>query len=174
MKKIAFIGTHGTRKTTYSLGLAAHLRTNRINAGFLYEVARQCPLPINEERTPSAQRWILHTQIAEELAFERQYVDALICDRSALDNYAYFVEKFERNYALDEIVKDHVRTYDTLIKVPILPGKIDADDIRSTDKIFQRRIDSVVDELLEEFEVPYILFENSDQINSYVLKYLSP
>lgn len=170
MKKIAFIGTHGTRKTTYSHGLAYYLKTQGINADLLYEVARKSPLPINEDRTPSTQRWILHTQIAEELAFEKQEIDALVCDRSVLDNYAYFVEKFGRDVALDAIVKSHVKTYDLLIKVPITRDQIDDDGIRSTDKDFQRRIDETVDILLKSFGVIVVPFENIDQIVKHSLK----
>ncbi len=170
MKKIAFIGTHGTRKTTYSHGLAYYLKTHGINADLLYEVARKSPLPINEARTPSTQRWILHTQIAEELAFEKQELDALVCDRSVLDNYAYFVEKFGRDSALDAVVKSHVKTYDLLIKVPITTGEIDDDGIRSTSKEFQTRIDEIVQNLLKEFGVIVIPFENIDQTVKHSLK----
>ena len=170
MKKVAFIGSHGTRKTTYSHGLVFHLKEQRINADLLYEVARKSPLPINEERTPSTQRWILHTQIAEELAYEKQNLDVLICDRASLDNYAYYVEKFGRDKVLDNLVKDHMKTYDTLIKVPIIDSEIIEDGVRSTDKLFQKNIDCVVDNLLNEFKTDYIHFEEMGQIQKYILE----
>ena len=170
MKKIAFIGSHGTRKTTYSHGLVFHLKENRINADLLYEVARKSPLPINEERTRSTQRWILHTQIAEELAYEKQNLDILVCDRASLDNYAYYVEKFGRDKVLDSLVKEHIKTYDTLIKVPIIDKEIIEDGVRSTDKLFQKNIDEIVDNLLGEFEADYITFRNMNQIQRYVVE----
>ena len=33
----------------------------------MHEVARRCPLPINEATGLASQAWILHTQIAEEI-----------------------------------------------------------------------------------------------------------
>ena len=170
MKKVAFIGSHGTRKTTYSHGLVFHLKENEVNADLLYEVARKSPLPINEGRTPSTQRWILHTQIAEELAYEKQNLDVLVCDRASLDNYAYYVEKFGRDEVLDTLVKDHMKTYDTLIKVPIVDREIIEDGIRSTDKLFQKNIDLTVDNLLKEFGADYINFKDMNQIKKYVLE----
>ncbi len=170
MKKVAFIGSHGTRKTTYSHGLVFHLKENKINADLLYEVARKSPLPINEERTRGTQRWILHTQIAEELAYEKQNLDVLVCDRASLDNYAYYVEKFGRDKVLDSLVKDHIKTYNTLIKVPIIDKEIIEDGVRSTDKLFQKNIDNVVDNLLIEFKADYIEFKNMEQIQKYIVE----
>lgn len=63
--KIAFIGTHGVGKTTLCYGLAARLKARDVSLEIVHEVARRCPLPINEATTVAAQAWILHTQIAE-------------------------------------------------------------------------------------------------------------
>jgi hypothetical protein len=170
MKKVAFIGSHGTRKTTHSHGLVFYLKEKGINSDLLYEVARRSPLPINEGRTQSAQRWILHTQIAEELAYEKQHLEFLVCDRSSLDNYAYYVEKFGRDKVLDSLVKNHIKTYDILIKVPIVDREIIEDGIRSTDKSFQKNIDLTVDNLLKDFGADYINFKDMNQIKKYVLE----
>ena len=48
--------------------------------------------PINEGTTYDAQAWILHTQIAEEIAAAASN-EVVICDRSVLDNYAYLVAR---------------------------------------------------------------------------------
>ncbi|MEO1370679.1 MAG: hypothetical protein AAFX50_26145, partial [Acidobacteriota bacterium] len=65
--KIAFIGSHGVGKTTLCYGLAARLKAADFALEVVGEVARRCPLPINRDTTLSAQTWILHTQIAEEI-----------------------------------------------------------------------------------------------------------
>jgi nicotinamide riboside kinase len=153
MKKIAFIGTHGTGKTTSAYRLAGDLKRQGVNAEILYEVARKCPLPINEARTPSAQRWIVLAQIIAELEFEKSAPEILVCDRSVLDNYAYFVSAFGHDEALDAIVKSHIKTYDLLFRTKPLPGKIEADSVRSTDKEFQELVDKTVDDLLGFFGV---------------------
>ena len=84
MIKIAFIGTHGVGKTTLCYGLAARLKRSDVALDIVHEVARRCPLPINAETTAAAQRWILHTQIAEETVAAARY-PVVICDRSVLD-----------------------------------------------------------------------------------------
>ena len=47
--KLAFIGSHGVGKTTLCYGLAARLKVRDISLDVVHEVARRCPLPINEE-----------------------------------------------------------------------------------------------------------------------------
>ena len=65
--KIALIGSHGVGKSTLCFGLAARLKARDVSLEIVHEVARRCPLPINEQTSREAQSWILHTQIAEEL-----------------------------------------------------------------------------------------------------------
>ena len=64
--KLALIGSHGVGKTTLVYGLAARLKRRDVNLEVLVEVARRCPLPLNEDTNLAAQSWILHTQIADE------------------------------------------------------------------------------------------------------------
>jgi len=51
-------------------------------------LARLCPLPINEETTMDAQKWILLNQIAQENTIDHTG-KVLITDRSTIDNFAY-------------------------------------------------------------------------------------
>ena len=46
--KIAFIGTHGVGKTTLCYDLAAALKKRDLTVELVREVARECPLPINQ------------------------------------------------------------------------------------------------------------------------------
>ncbi|MBP1644297.1 MAG: hypothetical protein H6Q03_2966, partial [Acidobacteria bacterium] len=89
-RKIAFIGSHGVGKTTLCYGLAARLKRSDVALEIVHEVARRSPLPINRETTVPAQRWILLTQIAEELVAS-QRCPVVLCDRSVLDNYVYLL-----------------------------------------------------------------------------------
>ena len=93
--KVAFVGTHGVGKTTLCYDLASQLKRLDCGVDLVKEVARRCPLPINEETTPDAQAWILHTQIAEEIAAVAAN-EVVVCDRSVLDNYAYLVARVGR------------------------------------------------------------------------------
>jgi len=79
--KMAFIGTHGVGKTTLCYELAAALKRLDISVDLVKEVARSCPLPINRETTDAAQNWILHTQVAQEIALGAAY-ETIVCDRA--------------------------------------------------------------------------------------------
>ena len=116
-----------------------------------YEVARRCPLPINEETTLDAQAWILHTQIAEELEAAARY-EAVICDRSVLDNYAYLVARVGRRADLDQLVASWIQGYNALFKVPILEAP-SFDGMRAVSRSFQAEIDATIDRLIGEFGV---------------------
>jgi thymidylate kinase len=84
--KIALIGSHGVGKTTLCFELAALLKRRNADVELVREVARRCPLPINQDTTLAAQEWILLTQIAWEIEAAATH-EVVLCDRSALDNY---------------------------------------------------------------------------------------
>ena len=149
--KIAFIGSHGVGKTTLCYDLAARLKRQDRSVDLVKEVARRCPLPINRDTTLAAQAWILHTQIADEIAAAAQN-EVVICDRSVLDNYAYLVNQAGRLPAYDALVRAWIASYDALFKVPIVdPPTFDGQ--RDVSQTFQRDIDGVIDRLARELEV---------------------
>jgi nicotinamide riboside kinase len=137
--KIAFIGSHGVGKTTLCYGLAARLKARDLPVEVVHEVARRCPLPINEETSVAAQSWILHTQVTEEIVAQARY-PVVVCDRSVLDNYVYLLLAAGRQPALDPLVDSWTRGYDLLVHVPIV-DQPSPDGIRSPDPAFQRAVD---------------------------------
>ena len=149
--KIAFIGSHGVGKTTLCYDLVSALKRHGLNADMVKEVARRCPLPINEETTLDAQAWILHTQIAEEIASSAMF-EAVICDRSVLDNYAYLVTRVGRKPALDALVVAWSAGYDALFKVPVVAAPT-FDGKRAVSVAFQLEIDATIDRLVEAFGI---------------------
>lgn len=151
--KIAFIGSHGVGKTTLCFDLASRLKRLDLGVDIVREVARLCPLPINRETTLEAQAWILHTQIAHELAASSQY-QAVICDRSVLDNYAYLVHRVGRRAEYDALIREWMTTYHALFKVPVTHHP-SFDGTRDVGSDFQQDIDRTIDRLLEEFDVPF-------------------
>lgn len=150
--KVAFVGSHGVGKTTLCFDLAAQLKRLDLGVDIVKEVARRCPLPINEGTTYDAQAWILHTQIAEEIAAAASY-EVVVCDRSVLDNYAYLVARVGRRAEFDALVSTWVRSYDVLFKVPILAVP-SFDGTRATSHVFQTEIDVLIDDLVAAFTVP--------------------
>jgi nicotinamide riboside kinase len=146
--KIAFIGSHGVGKTTLCYGLAAGLKARDVSLEVVREVARRSPLPINQSTSVASQSWILHTQIAEELAAEA-HEGTVICDRSVLDNYVYMLVAAGPQGPLEPLVNHWMGTYDLLLHVPIVEAP-SADGIRALDPAFQRAIE---DRLLAELKL---------------------
>ena len=137
--KIAFIGSHGVGKTTLAFGLAARLKARDVSLEVVHEVARRCPLPINEETSVAAQSWILHTQVAEELVAAARY-PVVLCDRSVLDNYVYLLLAAGVREPLETVVATWLATYSLLVHVPIV-GRLQPDGIRAADPAFQYLVD---------------------------------
>lgn len=159
--KVAFVGTHGVGKTTLCFDLAAHLKRLDLNIDLVKEVARRCPLPINEETTLDAQAWILHTQVAEEIAAMAMY-EVVVCDRSVLDNYAYLVARVGRRPELDQLVGEWIKGYDALFKVPVVQAPT-FDGKRAVSRQFQLEIDATIDELVRAFGVKVVTLDPSNR-----------
>ncbi len=145
--KIAFIGTHGVGKTTLCYGLAARLKARDLSVEVVREVARRCPLPINQETGVAAQSWILHTQIAEEITAQALY-PVVICDRSVLDNYVYMLLSAGPQDDLEPLLDAWLRSYGLLVHIPVVDTP-SADGVRATDPVFQRAIDERLQSELE-------------------------
>lgn len=159
--KVAFVGTHGVGKTTLCFDLASQLKRLDLGVDIVKEVARRCPLPINEETTLDAQEWILHTQVAEEIAAQAMY-EVVICDRSVLDNYAYLVTRVGRRPSLDALVGDWIKGYDALFKVPVTDAP-SFDGTRAVSRAFQLEIDATLERLISAFSVDVVRLDPADR-----------
>lgn len=158
--KVAFIGTHGVGKTTLCYDLAAQLKRRDVTVELVREVARECPLPINQETTLTAQAWILHTQIASELQASAK-AEVVVCDRAALDNFCYLKRASaggEEERVLESLVRAWTPSYDLLVKVPIV-GDPRFDGVRDTDSAFQHEIDDLIGETLRAWGVPHLALD---------------
>jgi len=140
-------------KTTLCYELAGVLKRHGVHVDIVKEVARLSPLPINRQTSLDAQTWILMTQVAEEIRSAAHH-QVVVCDRSALDNYAYMALACGRQKAIERFVAHWMKTYDLLFKVP-MSGAASADGVRDTDEFFMRSIDALVDTLLAEMRLPH-------------------
>jgi AAA domain len=145
--KLALVGTHGVGKTTLAYETCSLLKKAHYNVELVTEVARQSPFPVNAATTIEGQLWILHAQIASELDASRR-APHVICDRSVLDNYCYLVNKFGRQPQLEAWLEWWMESYALLAGVPAAFKEITPDGFRSEDRIFQRRIHDLLNELL--------------------------
>jgi nicotinamide riboside kinase len=145
--KLALIGTHGVGKTTLAYEICSLLKKAHFNVELVTEVARQSPFPVNAATTIEGQLWILHAQIAAELAAAR-HAAHVVTDRAVLDNYCYLVNKFGRQPQLESWLAWWMDSYSILVGVPPVAADIPADGFRSEDRAFQRRIHELLLELL--------------------------
>ena len=161
--KIALIGTHGTGKTTLALELTVELKKLGKNVGFLGELAGKCPLPINEKTTKEAQKWIIYNQIVKEIE-ENIKFPILICDRSVLDGYLYYNYWIGDNHSLEQTIKEEIKGYDFLFKIPINKKYLIEDGIRSVDPRFQKEIDERCDYFLKRFSIKSYTTNNLNEM----------
>jgi nicotinamide riboside kinase len=150
--KVALVGTHGVNKTTIAYELAGVLKRKGKTVELLTEIARECPFPLNEHATREAYQWIIARQMQLEIE-KSPRADILVCDRSVLDNFAYYVRRYSESgneaEALGAYCRSWIETYDLLVRLPIGPA-LAADGFRSTDEDFQREIDRLCDKLFDQ------------------------
>jgi thymidylate kinase len=150
--KVALVGTHGVNKTTIAYELAGVLKRKGRSVELLTEIARECPLPLNEQATREAYQWIIARQVQLEIE-KTPRADILICDRSVLDNFAYYVRRYGRKSeeakALESYCRSWMTTYDLLVRMQIT-HPLTSDGFRSTDARFQLEIDRLCDQLFKE------------------------
>ncbi len=149
--KIAFIGSHGVRKTAAVASFAATLSRAGRSWELVKEVVRHSPLGINESATPEAQLWVLVTQVQQELELQPR-ADVLIADRSVIDNYAYLLRAAGGSdpFCVEPLLRCWAPTYDLLVR--LLPDVVlRADGVRSTNDAFRDEIERILDERLPGF-----------------------
>lgn len=147
--KLALIGTHGAGKTTIAYEICSLVKRSGRNVELVREVARRSPFPVNAHTTLEGQLWILHAQIAAELEAANS-APSVVCDRSVLDNYCYLVNKFGRQPQLEQWLLWWMKSYDLLVGISPFAEPIIRDGFRSEDREFQRRIDELLKQLLEQ------------------------
>ena len=146
--KIAFIGSHGIRKTSALLAFAAEVQRAGRSVELGREVVRDNPLGINEGATGEAQLWVLVSQIRQELELARK-ADILATDRGVMDNFAYYLRACGGADAFDAepLVRNWSRTYDLVVR--LLPDvALMADGVRSTNDAFRDEVEAILDRVI--------------------------
>jgi len=146
--KIAFIGSHGIRKTSALLAFAAEVQRAGLSVELGREVVRDNPLGINERATGEAQLWVLVSQIRQELELA-QKADVLATDRGVMDNFAYYLRSCGGRDAFDAepLVRRWSNTYDLVVR--LLPDvALQADGVRSTNDAFRDEVEAILDRVI--------------------------
>ncbi len=144
--KVAFVGSHGIRKTTAVHAFANVMQRAGRSVEHGREVVRDNPLGINESATGEAQLWVIVSQIRQELQLA-QNAEVLVLDRGVMDNYAYYLRACggEDHFSVGPMVERWSVTYDMVVR--LLPDILLRDDgVRSTNDKFRDEIESLLDE----------------------------
>lgn len=143
--KIAFIGSHGIRKTTAAHAFASTIQAAGRSVEFGREVVRDNPLGINEGATGEAQLWVLVSQVRQELELSPK-AEVLVLDRGVMDNFAYYLRanRGADPWAVEPLVARWSATYDLVVR--LLPDlALTADGVRSTSDAFRDEIEAILD-----------------------------
>jgi nicotinamide riboside kinase len=146
--KIAFIGSHGIRKTTAAHGFASVVQRAGRSVEYGREVVRDNPLGFNEGATGEAQLWVLVSQIRQELELAPK-ADVLVLDRGVMDNFAYYLRACAGDdpFDVEPLVRRWSQTYDLAVR--LLPDIVlRADGVRSTNDEFRDTVEAILDERL--------------------------
>jgi nicotinamide riboside kinase len=146
--KVAFIGSHGIRKTTAVHAFANVMQRAGRSVEHGREVVRDNPLGINEGATGEAQLWVLVSQIRQELQLA-QKADVLVLDRGVMDNFAYYLRACggEDLFDVGPLVARWSASYDMVVRLrPDIALR--SDGVRSTSDAFRDEIENILDSRL--------------------------
>lgn len=152
--KIAIIGTHGIGKSTLATKFSLYALNSSINFKLIREVARDCPLGINDKFTKKSAQWIVCEQIKRELDAEARGYKLTICDRSSIDPIMYARVKYPEynSDVLSDMAESWFLTYDKIIWLRTSGALIRSDGVRDTDEKFQKNIDEEFDRFMNHFK----------------------
>ena len=143
--KIAFLGTQSTGKS-----LRAKALSKKENLVLVTGAARSCPLPINLKASKEAQLYIFSTQIQWEIAqmaaAKQLGSNGIVCDRCILDAFVYSADRgfIDLVQLLLPFTEKWLKTYSKLFWCrPALGSSPKSDGVRCSDRIWQKRIDSI-------------------------------
>lgn len=146
--KVAFVGSHGIRKTTAVHAFANVMQRAGRSVEHGREVVRDNPLGINEGATGEAQLWVLVSQIRQELRLAPN-ADVLVLDRGVMDNFAYYLRACggEDPFDVGPLVAKWSATYDMVVR--LLPDvELSDDGVRSTSDAFRDEVEEILDRTL--------------------------
>jgi len=153
MQKVAVIGAHGIGKTTLVTKYYLYSLDKGINSRVIREVARDCPLGINDKFTQESAIWIVSEQIKRELDAESKKIPLVICDRSSIDPIMYAYTKFGSLdtpilSSLLSLATSWLATYDRIVWLRPSGIAIKGDGIRDVNENFQKSVDNAFENFI--------------------------
>jgi len=156
--RIGISGAAGTGKTTLATALAEHLDVHLVEDPTLEALRERGFSGWSGVRDPRVRREIRLRSINLKMREEREHPDC-VSDKTVVDFLAYWllnqapVEGGAQNYAVLDLVRDHLPAYDRVLVLP-WRAAIEQGEGRNTDPIHQLRIQACVEGLYGVLEVP--------------------
>lgn len=94
--KVIVSGAYSTGKTTLVESLSAELRNVGLTVTALPDVARGCPMPLNQAQTNDASLWLIGMQLARETEAVAAGPAIVLCDRGIPDILSHLDEAASR------------------------------------------------------------------------------
>lgn len=174
--RIAVVGTHGVGKTTLAQAFVQRLAGENISCELAPEMPRVICNLANDNgffrqgnNTVLKQILLIYSQAQIEFQKSQGRADIIICDRSILDHWAYtkyfFADALKRDGVLhlyEHFISEFCRTYTKLFYIPIEFPLTD-DGVREGDEEFQKAIDKIIFDLLNNYSLPYFVVRGSVQ-----------
>lgn len=162
---VAFSGTHGTGKSTQAYSMAGRLKADGINVVVIDELARECPLPINQSADELTQYWIISAHMKREIKMMSKY-NYIISDRSLLDSVAYAEVLNLLDSSTMEFLANYVKKY--YLKIFLLdPTSFNYhvnDGIRDMDVLFRQSVHDTLVKIYNKFDISYTLLKTEQQL----------
>lgn len=152
MKKIGLTGSHSVGKTTL---IEEFIKLNPdytpVTQQIRRFVAKHDIKDLYNERSETLQFMYLYNHL-----MEINELDKFITDRTTIDNFAYYLELNDDKYhdIYRSIVEESLSNYDVICYIPI-EFELEEDGFRF-DGNMQSRIDDIILDILEDFEIDYV------------------
>lgn len=174
--RIAVVGTHGVGKTTLAQAFVQRLAGENISCELAPEMPRLiCNLANDNSffrqgnNNVLKQILLIYSQAQIEFQKSQGGADIILCDRSIIDHWAYtkyfFAKALKKNGVLhlyEHFISEFCRTYRKLFYIPIEFPLTD-DGVREGDQGFQKDIDEIIFDLLNNYSLPYSVVRGSVQ-----------
>ncbi|MEO1128326.1 MAG: ATP-binding protein [Planctomycetota bacterium] len=159
--KILITGPFSTGKTTLVRQLAQAMQSRAMDVSIVEDVARGCPLPLNENQDLATSCWLLGEQIRQEALALRTSPRLIICDRGIPDFVAHTLYAQDEHQTPDAHLADAFwgtsvawsSTYDVVFQTHVEAVHIEPDGIRSEDVEYQRRMDAYATKAASTLEI---------------------
>ncbi|MCW0507853.1 ATP-binding protein [Aeromonas piscicola] len=165
MKKILITGVFASGKTSLIELLKSTLQNAGKKVAVISEVARKCPLDLNQKQNFMSTSWLAMAQIINEMTPQSEHFDFIIYDRGLPDIIAHTqyilggeqdeLHLFEKLKELGEVSINNF--HHIFLAMSSSKFKIQADGLRVDDVNYQKR--------LEEIHIDYLVKINSNYIS---------